>query len=121
MGQECLPALGMRIKVGCESSPTLSQLPIPAPFNRFFAAAGRRKNPRHTHRESVMPQQSGYEIRWSIMQDARIMLLESFHARQENENARAAFENRAPVLIDPPTIRDVKALAEEMYEFVQRK
>jgi len=48
MGQECLPALGMRIKVGCESSPTLSQLPIPAPFNRFFAAAGRRKNVRKT-------------------------------------------------------------------------
>ena len=120
MGQECPPALGMRIKVGCESSTTLSQLPIPAPFNRFFAAAGRRKT-RDTHRESVMPQQSGYEIRLSIMQDARIMLLETFHARQENENARAAFENRAPVLIDPPTIRDVKSLAEEMYEFVQRK
>ena len=121
MGQECLPALGMRIKVGCESSPTLSQLPIPAPFNRFVLPLRVGVKTRDTHRESVMPQQSGYEIRWSIMQDARIMLLETFHARQENENARAAFENRAPVLIDPPTIRDVKSLAEEMYEFVQRK
>jgi hypothetical protein len=111
----------MRIKVGCESSPTLSQLPIPAPFDRLVLPLRVGVKTRDTHRESVMPQQSGYEIRWSIMQDARIMLLETFHARQENENARAAFENRAPVLIDPPTIRDVKALAEEMYEFVQRK
>jgi hypothetical protein len=49
------------------------------------------------------------------------MLTEQYHAKQDNENARAAHEDRAPELIPAPTVREIKALAEELYDFVQRK
>ena len=65
--------------------------------------------------------QSGYEIRWGILQEARNMLTEQYHAKQDNENARAAHEDRAPELIPSPTVQEIKALAEELYDFVQRK
>ena len=63
----------------------------------------------------------GYEIRWGILQEARNMLTEQHHLKQDNENARAAHEDRAPELIPAPTVQEIKALAEELYDFVQRK
>ena len=65
--------------------------------------------------------QSGYEIRWGILQEARGMLTEQYHLKQENENTRAAHEDRAPELVPAPTVQEIKALAEELYDFVQRK
>jgi len=65
--------------------------------------------------------QSGYEIRWGILQEARNMLVEQYHAAQENENSRAQYENRPPLAVPFPTFTQVRLLAEEMYDFVQRK
>jgi hypothetical protein len=65
--------------------------------------------------------QSGYEIRWGILQEARSILTDQYISKQENENARAAHEDRAPALIQPPSMQEIKALADEMYEFVLRK
>lgn len=65
--------------------------------------------------------QSGYEIRWSILQEAKNLLTEQHHLKQENENNKAAHEDRAPELVPAPTVREIKALAEELYDFVQRK
>jgi hypothetical protein len=64
---------------------------------------------------------SGYEIRHALLSQAKDMAYEAWHAAMNVEGNRAEFENRAPNLIAAPTVDEVKALAESLYEFVQKK
>ena len=66
--------------------------------------------------------QSGYEIRYSLLNDARNMLYEKWH--QDIELIRRNHDiDRKPIesMPNPPTAAQIKALAEELYEFVQRR
>jgi hypothetical protein len=67
--------------------------------------------------------QSGYEIRYSLLNDARHMLYEKWH--QDIELIRRNHDiDRKPIIESmpaPPTAAQIKALAEELYEFVQRR
>ena len=84
----------------------------------LFTVAGRCKNPRHTDTGSLVMNRPGYEIRCGILQEARNMLTEQYHAKQDNENTRAAHEDRAPELIPSPTVQEIKALAEELWDWL---
>jgi hypothetical protein len=69
---------------------------------------------------------NGYEIRHAILNEAREMLFEQWRMAMDVENATARFEGgphapRPPKLLPPPTVAEIKALAESMYEFVQTK
>jgi hypothetical protein len=64
---------------------------------------------------------SGYEIRHALLTQAREMLSEQWHAAMEVERTSAERENRNPALIEPPSVEQIKATAESLYEFVQKK
>jgi len=64
---------------------------------------------------------SGYEIRHALLTQAREMLSEQWHAAMDVERTSAERENRNPVLIPAPTVDSIKATAESLYEFVQKK
>ena len=64
---------------------------------------------------------SGYEIRHSLLSEAKDMLIERWHAAMDVERISAERENRNPVLIPAPTVDEIKATAESLYEFVQKK
>ena len=64
---------------------------------------------------------NGYETRHALLTQAREMLSEQWHAAMEVERASAERENRNPVLIPAPTVDEIKATAESLYEFVQKK
>ena len=66
--------------------------------------------------------QSGYEIRYNILNDARHMLYEKWHQdiehiRRIQDTTKLSSDDMPP----PPTAAQIKALAEELYEFVQRR
>jgi hypothetical protein len=64
---------------------------------------------------------SGYEIRHALLSEAKDMLYEEWHAARDVEQQRAERENRAPNPIPAPSVQDIKATAESLYEFVQNK
>ncbi len=64
---------------------------------------------------------NGYEIRHSLLSEAKDMLLERWHAAMDVERISAERENRNPALIEPPSVEQIKATAESLYEFVQKK
>jgi hypothetical protein len=64
---------------------------------------------------------SGYEIRHSILNEAREMSYEQWHKAMEIEQVSAEFEKRVPRLLPAPTLDEIKKLAEGLYEFVQTK
>ena len=64
---------------------------------------------------------SGYEIRHALLTQAREMLSERWHAAMDVERTSAERENRNPALIPAPTVDEIKATAESLYEFVQKK
>lgn len=64
---------------------------------------------------------SGYEIRHALLSQSKDMLFEQWHAEMEVERLRADRENRAPNPIPAPSVQDIKATAEQLYEFVQNK
>ncbi len=64
---------------------------------------------------------SGYEIRHSLLSQAKEMLYEQWHMAMEVERLRAERENRAPDNIAAPSLKDIKMTAESLYEFVQNK
>lgn len=64
---------------------------------------------------------SGYEIRYALLSEAREMLYEEWYAAMEVELGTATFENRPPKAIPAPSLFDIKAAAESLYEFVQKK
>ena len=64
---------------------------------------------------------SGYEIRHSLLCEARGMAYEQWHAAMSIEQRTAELENRAPKHISAPSVDEIKKIAESMYEFVQHK
>ena len=64
---------------------------------------------------------TGYEIRHSILNEAREMLYEGWHKAMDVEQLSADFEKRVPRLFPAPTVEEIKKLAESLYEFVQTK
>ena len=64
---------------------------------------------------------SGYEIRHSLLCEARGMAYEQWHAAIAVEQRTAELENRAPKNIPAPSVDEIKNIAESMYEFVQNK
>ena len=65
---------------------------------------------------------TGYEIRHSLLNEAKDILFEKWHQECEVLKRNADLGQRK---LDPyppaPTAAEIKALAEELYEFVQRK
>lgn len=64
---------------------------------------------------------NGYEIRHALLTQASELLTERWHAAMEVERTSAERENRNPILIPAPTVDEIKATAESLYEFVQKK
>lgn len=64
---------------------------------------------------------SGYEIRHAILQEATALLVGRWHASMDVERISAERESRNPVMIPAPTVNEIKATAESLYEFVQNK
>jgi hypothetical protein len=65
---------------------------------------------------------TGYDIRYNLLNDARCMLYEKWHKDIENIRHNAGVKSEAIGNLPPaPTAAEIKALAEELYEFVQRK
>jgi hypothetical protein len=65
---------------------------------------------------------TGYDIRYNLLNDAKGMLFEKWHQECEVLKRNADLGQRK---LDPyppaPTAAEIKALAEDLYEFVQRK
>jgi len=65
---------------------------------------------------------TGYDIRYSLLNDAKNMLFEKWN--QEVNALRYDASSKQSVigqLPASPTAAEIKALAEDLYEFVQRK
>ena len=63
---------------------------------------------------------NGFELRYSLLQDARAILQE-WRNKCDVEFQSADRESRAPAAVTPPTARQIKDLAMDLYEFVQKK
>lgn len=64
---------------------------------------------------------NGFELRYSLLQDARSILYDEWRNKCDVEFQSANRENRSPSAVDPPTSRQIKELAMDLYEFVQKK
>ena len=64
---------------------------------------------------------SGYEIRHALLTQASELLTERWHAAMDVERISAERESRNPVLIPAPTVDEIKATAESLYGFVQKR
>lgn len=64
---------------------------------------------------------TGYDIRYNILAQAKDMLFEKWHKAMDLEEIAADLEKRPPKLIPPPTVDEIKATAESLYDFVQKK
>ena len=60
-----------------------------------------------------------YELRYSLLRDAKDMLTQRWHQDFEYEMRLAEAEDRKPKSIPHFTSEDIKQLATELYEFVQ--
>ena len=60
-----------------------------------------------------------YELRYSLLRDAKDMLTQRWHQDFEYEMRLAEAEDRKPESIPHFTSEDIKQLATELYEFVQ--
>jgi hypothetical protein len=65
---------------------------------------------------------TGYDIRYSLLNDAKNMLFEKWNqevnALRYDANSKQSVIGQLPA---SPTAAEIKALAEDLYEFVQRK
>lgn len=65
---------------------------------------------------------TGYDIRYNLLSDARNMLYEKWNREIEVVRYNAGVKNEALGAVPAaPTAAEIKALAEDLYEFVQRK
>jgi len=65
---------------------------------------------------------TGYDIRYSILNDAKSILFEKWHEQCNLLRRNADLGQRQLEPYPPaPSAAEIKALAEELYEFVQRK
>jgi hypothetical protein len=60
------------------------------------------------------------ELRFNILTEARSILFRHWEERVHAEKATALFENRPPKVVNPPSIRKIMKVAEELYGFVTR-
>jgi hypothetical protein len=65
---------------------------------------------------------TGYDIRYNILNDAKNILFEKWHEQCSLLKRNADLERSQLEPYPPaPSAAEIKALAEELYEFVQRK
>ena len=65
---------------------------------------------------------TGYDIRYSLLNDAKSMLFEKWNHEVETHRYNAHNKkSEMGQLPAAPTAAEIKALAEDLYEFVQRK
>lgn len=64
---------------------------------------------------------TGYEIRHALLNEATSLLTDRWQTAMEMERISAERENRNPVLMPAPTVEEIKATAESLYEFVQKR
>lgn len=64
---------------------------------------------------------NGYEIRHALLSEATAFLMDRWHAAMDVERTSAAREDRNPAMVPAPTVDEIKATAESLYEFVQKK
>lgn len=69
---------------------------------------------------------TGYDIRYSILHDAQEMLMENWRRTKDFEQSKAdrcdgIGQSYDPKNIPLPTADDIKKLAEDLYDFVQKK
>jgi len=65
---------------------------------------------------------TGYDIRYSLLNDAKSMLFDKWHRECDRIRRNADLGQRQlEPLPAEPTAAEIKALAEDLYEFVQRK
>lgn len=62
---------------------------------------------------------NAYEIRHSLICEARNLLFEEWNVKMATERERADFESRAANFIPAPTLDDIKKAARELYNFVE--
>ena len=75
----------------------------------------------HTkHRKNIMAM-NPYELRYSLLRDAKDMLTNRWHQDFEYEMRLAEVEKRKPNPTPHFTAEEVRRLAAELYEFVQDK
>lgn len=60
-----------------------------------------------------------YELRYNLLRDAQNMLYQSWHSKFEVEERVATAEGRPMKCTPPPTADEIKALAKNLYEFVE--
>lgn len=60
-----------------------------------------------------------YELRYSLLKDAKDMLTHRWHQDFEYEMRLAEVEDRKPESVPHFNAEDIKSLATELYEFVQ--
>ena len=60
-------------------------------------------------------------LRYKLLKTARDILNKHWKERVFVERAAATFEMRPPKVINPPTVRKVMKLAEELYGFVNKQ
>ena len=65
---------------------------------------------------------TGYDIRYNLLNEAKNILFEKWHQECNRIRRNADLGQRQ---LEPlpagPTVTEIKALAEDLYEFVQRK
>jgi len=65
---------------------------------------------------------TGYDIRYNLLRDAKTILFEKWHQECDVLRRNADLGQRQLEPCPPaPTAAEIKALAEDLYEFVQRK
>lgn len=64
---------------------------------------------------------SGYELRTQLLVEAKNMLMDDYSTRREVEFRNAERESRSFQTIPLPTSAEIIKLAEELYEFAQRR
>lgn len=65
---------------------------------------------------------TGYDIRYNLLNDAKNILFEKWHQECGVIRRNADLGQRQLEPLPPaPTAAEIKALAEDLYEFVQRK
>lgn len=64
---------------------------------------------------------SGYELRTQLLVEAKNMLMDDYSTRREVEFRNAERASRSFQTIPLPTSAEIIKLAEELYEFAQRR
>jgi hypothetical protein len=75
----------------------------------------------HTRGGETRMSQSGYQIRHELLCEARLILFDAWSQKCENIRRNADLSKTRSDLPSAPTVADVKAVAEQLYAFVERR